>query len=224
MSRYWDLTEKQRAELTQEQVQSYLTIELMERGVVMVDEPEYLPIEEVAGPDLVVYRIACGWRKSDFAYRTAEEAAIAIKNAVPISDHYVSGHTTHHVSEDTEIKIEPATIYSLDSFTRNKIMIDRNKSAETENQKMRQDYATAVKAQDEALNGLWDDWNECRGKDRVNKRIVETFNQYVQNCKGQVDIARTFLEKAYAPEQINEAFGWCGVDAPTSTESELASV
>lgn len=216
MNRYWDLSEKQRAELSQEEVQAYLNVELMEKGVVKVEEPEYLPVEEIVGPDVVVYRIKAGWRTSAIAFRTAEDAANAVKNAFVVSDHYVSGHTTEHVSEETDIKIEPSTIYSLDSFTRNKAMIDRNKSAEAANRKMREDYAVAIRAQDEALNGLWDDWNECRGKDRVNKRIVETFNQYVKNCKGQTDIARVFLEKAYSAEQIDEAFVWCNLSGPTA--------
>lgn len=224
MNRYWDLSEKQRAELTQEEVQAYLTVELMEKGVIRIDEPEYLPVEEVAGPDVLVYRLKAGWRKSDIAFRTAEEAANAIKGAFVISDHYVSGHTTQHVSEETEIEIEASTIYSLDSFTKNKILIDRNKSAEAANKKLRDDYAVAIRAQDEALNGLWDDWNECRGKDRVNKRIVETFNQYVKNCKGQSDIARVFLEKAYTAEQIDEAFVWCNLSEPIAASLDPVEV
>lgn len=214
MNRYWDLSEKQRAELSQEEVAAFLTVELMEKGVVKVEEPEYLPVEEIPGPDLVVYRLKAGWRKSEIAYLSAEEAANASKNAVVLADHYASGNTTNHVSEDKEIEIEPQKVYSLDSFTRNKVMIDRNKAAEASNKQLRDDYATAIRAQDDAMNGLWDDWNECRGKDRVNKRVVETYNQYLKNCKGQADIAFVFLSKAYTVEQIREAFAWCGIPSP----------
>lgn len=214
MSSYWDLSQKERASLTSEQVQYFLDVELMEKGVLKAVPPEFVPVEEIPEPDVTVYGIQCGWHSSRQVYVDVESAQQAAEGALALESDYIGNESIYRIGQRQEVTIEPRKVYSPELWQSSKLAIEKNKAAKKENEDRQKIYAEAVKKQDDILSGVWDDWHESRNLESSHARLIATWEKYVENCKGQEDIAATFLQKVYPNPAIEAAFEWFGKSSP----------
>lgn len=215
MNRYWDNTEAQRATMTEHQVEACLSIELMEKGVLKVDKPTYLETEQIEPPHTVLYVPTCGYSDASFGFRTPEDAAKLIVNAVGLGSEYIGGQSFKTLDEKREIQIKAVPVYEKGEIQTSRAKIERNNAAAAENKKLADNYATATKAVSEAVEGIWDDWFACKRAAASNKKIVDTFAEYVATCDGNEAMAMKFLLKAYDEVTIRDAFEWFGKEVPT---------
>lgn len=227
MKRYWDHTEKERANLTQDQVTHLLDFELMEQGVPKVVKPELLPVEFPPMEKSKVWGIKQGtWRQSDVAYATSEEAAKAISGGMWLTTEYVGSEPVHTVSHE-ELSIVAIDIIDRKLLINLKSQNDLASANKKSNESAMKVYNEAIQAVDKVLEGLWEDYRDMQAKDRRYKAIIDTYAQYKSMCDGNGNTARKFLVKAFGADEVNAALKWFELVDDTAVEEstdELASV
>lgn len=214
MNRYWDLSDKERSELTREQVEALMTVELMEKGVLKVEPPAVVPVEEMQEPSLQLFCVKAGYRDPGCGYLTAERAAEAARDAVAIDYDYIGGTHYNKLGKSNDVEIVPLKIYKPDELALNRAKIERNNAAKAANIKAESDYKSACKAVEDACAGVWEDWfKKCETGNRY-ERIVRVYKEYLTTCNGDEQIAFKFLRKAYLDPEITQAFEWHGIQDP----------
>lgn len=171
MNRYWDLSRKERAELTEEQIKATIIIELMEKGVVVPVEPEYIPVDEVPGPDVTLYAPSPRYSTSGFGFASPDGAAAVLSTAIDIDTEYIAGSTVRVIGT-SDIEIGEVKV--------------------------------------------WDDYYSLRSEAAANKRIIDTYREYIATCDGNEGLAYTFLLKAYDAGSVGDAFDWFGITREVS--------
>lgn len=212
---YWDLSEEDRAALTQEQVDRYADYELMAKGVLRVSTLELEPVPEVPEPTHTFYRISRdAWHKLDIAFRSAEDAAKFLAlDPVLVESNYYGGRTS---VESAKALGKDATIsaHKLRSEEESSAVLTTVKRAAeitASNDKRREEHEKAVRAQESALVDMWTDWRKCRDRGAYLKRIVKTYDEYCETAGNAVTAAK-FLLKAFVREEIEAASKWCSVE------------
>lgn len=220
MKRYWDLTEKQRSELTAEQVQALLTVELMERGVVKVDAPILRSVDKLKLAMTRFYTVSCKdtYHSFDAVFDTVEKANafIALQPSEMEYDYSCGGSEYTFVKACGSYQITPVDLCSQQDVMNLKGTLSKIKADKEANDREIAEYNKAVKAVDEATRGLWDDWHACLNKANRNRKVTNVFEDYVKTCEGDSSLASRFLAKVYSQEQIAEAFTWFDLPIPST--------
>lgn len=224
---YWDLNESERAALTREQVEAFIAVELMQRGVlragplVLVDEP---PMPEPDG-EVFVTRIGA-YHHGEVAWRTEVAARISYDGSLGklTSKYYgdypnqVAVQFVEELEEEPGHEVKRVPVYSASLRAQMAEAIDAAASARSENQRRRTEHKRTLEAQEKALKGMWDDWNECRSQAHEMERIASTLREYVELANGDVEIAAGFLEKTFGAEKIAAARHWGALPIVEITE------
>ncbi len=211
MNRYWDKTEQEKATMTREQVQAYLDVELMEKGVVKVERPILQDLEPVEVPVTRMYEVqkkgsysseGTGW-----CFETMEEAQAFI-NARPF--HYERDWQTdcHYAKPAQEMMIGPIDVPNEADWAMQKARLEKNKAAKQANETVLKDYNKSIEEIQKATSGVWDDWRTCREKATRAQKVIDTRAEYVKLCNGDEAVAKTFLAKAFKEEEIAAADAW----------------
>lgn len=226
LNTYWNLTEKQRAELTSEQVEGFLDAELMEQGVLKV--PPLVLDPEIESPELAkrtFYRVRFrGQPDIELAFASAEAAAtFAALKPLKTAREYLAGawsHSVEHAFELIEPDVVTCQLASSDDMRSVKGALDRAAKVRIENENKRDEHTKATREQTKVMDVLWSDWHRCRGLDRDHRRVVETFEDYKRIAGGNTTVAARFLLKPFTREQIAAAAEWCEVAIPVPTSAE----
>lgn len=220
MQTYWDLTEKERAALSREDVEKFGDAELMLKGVLKVQPLVLEPLPPVASPVKQCFRVRVGSKYQqvtlDVGFDTAEtaQAFLALK-PLHVTQRWLKGKNVEACSPVDEHEIVAETMYTAAEVTDSTAALERRAAVETENETRQRAHDDAMKKQAEALEGMWSDWYECQRKVAQMQRVVDTFNDYVRIAGGKRDVAGTFLVKVFSREEIAEAAAWMGVKIPT---------
>ena len=209
MNRYWDLSERQRSELTAEQVESMLAVELMEKGVQRIEPPKLLPVEFPTVKKTTVWVLKRGYSQSDVAYETAEAAAAAMKSGFWLDYNSVGDKTVYSINRQ-EIRVESADVTDASEVAAVKSQADKAKANKKANDDALREYNDNNTAVTEAVEGVWDDYHECRRNAHNYKRVIATREEYRNLCDGDEALADTFLLKAYNRDTIKLALEWFG--------------
>ena len=178
MNRYWDMTKRERAELTHEQIEALLTVELMEKGVVKIDPPNLIPVIPIPEPDMVLYAPKAGYGTPDYGYRTADEAARMLNGAVTISSDYIGGKSIK-TAKTEDLEIAEVKVYSKELLTTHRVAIEKNNAAELENSKAKKLWEEADKKVSDATKSLWSDYYECQSLATRMCKVRDTYKEYV---------------------------------------------
>lgn len=222
MKTYWDLSESERASLSQEDVLRYVDAELMLKGVLKVKPPALE--EEPAMPEedarVYVVRTKGKYGKSEmgcaFATIEAANAFIALKPLRLESD-WLGQESVSFVAPGSEFEIAEVAVYTETLKNAAHADLKRASTIRQNNEKLRQEHATALRAQEEALRGMWEDWVACREAEAKLRAVADTFEDYKRTADGDSSVASAFLAKVYPPDLINEAaqrFGFPATSAP----------
>ncbi len=217
MITYWDLEPKTRAALSEADVQRYLDVELMLKGVLKVEPLELDPLPEL--PEIA----KSNWFKVDgfsLVFETADEA-LRFSQLRPrttdtkyVGDYWRSSAKIEYLkAEQKPGEVVPVLLATEDEIARHSSALDKRSAAEKSNNEKRDAHAKAMKLTNEALKGLWDDWHERRAEAARHRKVVETFESYVKTA-GDREVAAKFLLKVFTPEQVGEASEWMGVAIP----------
>jgi hypothetical protein len=210
---YWELSEEERAALTQEQVDRFAEYELMAKGVLRTSTLELEAVPEVPEPSLTFYRIKRdSWHQLDFAFRSSEAAmAFLALDPVLVETNYYGGRTAIESAKafGTDATVSAQKLRSEEESSAVLTTVKRAAEISASNNKRREEHDKAVRAQEEALVDMWTDWRRCRDRDAAMRRIVKTYDEYVATA-GDASVAAKFLLKAFARDQIEEASQWTG--------------
>jgi hypothetical protein len=218
MNRYWDFTEKQRSEMTGDQVRAFLDVELMEKGVAKIATPELQPVQEVALPKASYYEIQ---RKGEYSttgtgilFDTADKAAAFIALS-PLWEEskYEFGSDKKYVQPGREMGMAVVSLPTEADVSNCAVVLKQNRSVEEANRKANSEYGTAITAVEEATKGVWDDWHDCREKATRCAKVKATREEYLKLCDGNVTTADAFLAKVFSVEAIAKADDWFGDEA-----------
>lgn len=224
MITYWDLSERERSELSAEDVEKYAAAELMLKGVLKVP-PLVLAEEKPAPlPTVTCYRITSreGYvtHESDIAFDTRElaEAVVARGGLWRVATDWMAGANVTYL-----VPLEPRVV-SMDmpdasAVEQHRAAIEAANAAKAANEKARSEHAAALKKQTQALAGLWENWHRCVALAREMRLVVDTFDEYVR-LAGDESVALKFLRRAFSDESITEAFAWFGRAVPVMPSRE----
>jgi len=220
MKSYWDLTEKERAELTD--LSAYEKIELMEQGIIVPAEPEYEKVLEVDVPTHKVYRLTYNSRYNSLPIHfndliQAEEVAAALRGGMTLESDYNTGKSFVRTVE--EISITTQDVCEECDINRSRSALAEAKAAKNRNKNLRAEYRKACEKQSETLSEMRDDWYKCQGTLRRMQKIRAVWEDYLETCGGDRDVALKFLRKAYDLEEIEQMRGWLDVNVPLVKEA-----
>ncbi len=210
---YWDLSERERAALDTSDVERFVDAELMTKGVLKVPplvlEPE--PPEPTLAKRLF-YRIG------QLAFETEAQAVEFLKlSPRKVATTYLGGdyrHSLDYVEAPKDTAIELCQMAHEDDVKVARSALERLGTVRKENTARSEEHAKLSREQETTLEDMRDDWRSCRAKDRQNRKVVETFEQYRSLADGDAKVAARFLLKPFTREQIAEAAEWCGVSIP----------
>ncbi len=220
MIRYWDHSEKERAALTEDQIKAMLTVEMMEKGVLNPGpSPELSTPKQADLPKTTFYRPTCEsyYGKPNVLFTTMEDAQafVALKPRAWQRDYQAD--TDYAIGAKT-LSVEVIELPEEDVITTRREELRRIHAENEANKKKIEAHAEAVKKADKVTDGVWDDWHECKGKGREYGRVIATFNSYASLADGNEATARKFLAKAYPEQTIVDAFAWCEVADPATSQ------
>lgn len=208
MNRYWDLSEKERAALTQEQVDHYIDVDLMEKGVVKPLEPKYLDETAPTVRTIKKFVLKLGYSSVDgIAFETADDAQNAIAYCLGVSTDYFAGQSWKYISSDP-ISIEQTELYYKHEVNDARKEFERASRNKAENDKIRKEYQSALDAISNASEDLIDDWHKCQQLEYRYSQIMDLRKRYIEMSDGNVEIVEKFLAKAYLDDEIEKAKAW----------------
>ena len=208
MKTYWDYQEHERAEMSMQDVEQLLDVELMTKGVAKVEPPEYITDNVPAMPDLTqkeYFQIG----DCDLLFATSQQAAAVLKqNPLKTSYNYNSTGYDYKYPVQVEPVIKTILMYDPAELGEYAKRIQEVKRIQGLNAELKSDYEKATKAQNEVFQGVWDDWNEQRNRLKRMQRIQTTYDEYVKMADGNATAAKKFLVKTYSRDDIIAASLW----------------
>lgn len=210
MTTYWDLSEAERAALTAEDVQRYVDAELMLKGVLKV-KPfllEQVPVVPEPSTRIFVVRFGSKYGRTDsgVAFLTLEDAkSFTALRPMRVESEYLEGSSVQFTAQTSDPEIAELPIFTEEAKNAVKNELKRAAAIKSSNERRANEYSAAIKAQEEALRGLWEDWTACREQDAKLRAVADTFADYKSTAGGDEKVAASFLAKVYAPELIAEA-------------------
>lgn len=208
MQRYWDYSEKERAAMTEEQVEQLLGYELMERGVLKVDPPAIQTMLPVDMPKRRVFSLAetdqyGNAKPIGISFDTIGQAEACLA-AVPMMRVH-EWNVEQHVAPIKGITVIAEELPDTAAVLAAKATTDDNRRRKNENDEAQRQYEAAVKKVSDATSDVWSDWHDCRRKADEAKKIRDTFDEYKRMTGGNEEMARAFLAKAFDASEIEEA-------------------
>lgn len=224
MNRYWDLAETDRAALTRDEVNAFLTVELMKKGVARVSPVELKTVPEVIVDRKKMYKVGFDGRYSgkeyfDCLFSTVEQAQSFI-DLMPQHEgsDYSIGSEWKWSQPVTGYAIEPTELSDHASVLTVKSQLEKREQIKKKNDAAVSAHNAAAKKVSEATKGVWEDWYELGEKKNKATRVIETYAEYTTLCAGNESQAYAFLQKAYDNDEIREAFEWFGKERPQPIE------
>jgi len=219
--RYWDYETAEQTDMTAEQVEALLKLELMEAGVVALEPPVPEDVPEVDLPTVRVFSIEHGGQygrtKLDLAFVDETQAAAFVELAPMLIDaDYSMGSDKHFPTPMTELAIVPRDLFDRHAIQTARATLEKAKAIKDRNSTAQAEYTKAQEAVTKATSGVWEHWGELQDQKATHWRIIATFGEYTKTCEGNAEIAGQFLAKAYDAEDICAAFEWGGMVLPAS--------
>ena len=216
MTTYWDLSERERAELSREDVERYVDAELMLKGVLRVKPPVLAAEPEVPQPTKRFFSVTVRGQYNSrdhvgVVFETLEQARAFVALApMCLESEWLEGSSVQFVSKAREPEIAEMAALTAEEKDAAKADLSQANAIHAANERAKSQYEENLRKQNDALKGLWSDWCECRDK-RVNlQKIADTFDDYVRTVGGDVAIASKFLSKVFPKSDIEDAAAWFG--------------
>lgn len=214
MRRYWDLTERQRSELTAEALDEYKSVELMEAGAPVAARPELRPVPDVSDvPKVTYYCVIDPENKyeniGDVLFETEEEAsAFAKLNPMKKDYEYSIGSDYYYGKPYPRLAVERIELYRHDDLVPLQDLLVERKEATKANEEANRAYDKTATERRDALAALLSNYDACTTAAHRVEEVRQTLSEYVATAGGDVDTAGRFVLKAYDADRIEEAIAW----------------
>lgn len=215
MNRYWDMSERDRAALTTDQVEAMMVVELMEKGVIKVEAPTLREIPELPLKHRTVFIVENGngryGSREDcgFCWDTIEQAQafVATMPSKIDSDYQVGSHL-QFAKPTRNLAIKQIEICDEQEILNHKAKLSKIEKDKEFNREAMSAHEKALTAQREAGKDVWEDYYRCGELSRKYAKIAAVMKDYVTTCNGDVSMASKFLGKAFSASDISAAAEW----------------
>ncbi len=205
MKRYWDLSEYQRACLTEEELQRLTTVECMENGVVLPEEPQLVEVAEIEVPSQLAFEVKDSLSYSAHCYFDTQEKVDAFIALGPLKVTTVSDGVKY--LEPMRIESTRKQFADRGAAQAMAVALSIQNEDNARNAAEQKRYSKELAAYHECTKALREDWKQCiRDKDRY-EAMHRLFKEYVELCDGDRDKALAFLRKAKG-EDVDRALKW----------------
>jgi hypothetical protein len=220
MDTYFDLSEKQRSQLTEEQVSAFCDVALMTAGIIKPVQPERLV--DVAGDvDLDTETV---WITGGILFRSQEDALAFLKLS-PMKEEYDFGVGYEYKYAELINELPAAkAVYRKSALDAAKKVLSQRSAKKEAIKKQIEEYNAQCKKANDATSNIWQDWTACRDMARAYQRVRDTFDQYVGMTAGDKSLALKFLRKAHTSEDIAGAIEWGIIDEDNAVQAIEAGV
>jgi hypothetical protein len=210
---YWDLSERERAALSREDVARYLDAELMMKGVLALAPLTLVPEPAPKLETKSYYRVAASdYDVIDLAFASEDDArAFVSLRPLRVRSDWQLGSENRFVEPLGAGTIRTEDLPGHAEVEAAKATLKEAKAAKEENDRRRRIHEEQSKAVESAVSGLWEDWHECRAKAERMARVSETFAKYTALASGDLAVASKFLRQVFSVEELVAAEEWTGV-------------
>jgi hypothetical protein len=206
MKRYTDLTREEMANVTHDELQKFIDIEIAYAGIIPADCPEPLPPSDIVLTKNDTAYEVCG----SIYVKTIKdfEALSKIKLYKSAYDYYGAGYDYQYLEEvDIECK-SPANFYSKDEVQTAAIKLKERRELKEAYEVKKKEFDKFEKDTYETRKAVMDVYNEAVNfKNSVNQAL-EQFKKYMDLSSQDEVIAKRFFREAYKnrPEIIEAVF------------------
>lgn len=224
MKTYWDLSERARAELTDEELRRFEGVELMNAGVLEPEKPRLEPVPEAPGPDDDVFVIKPdGYSELDVAFTSEEDARAFLKlKPLRLGAEYFGGDgnlPVVHPMDEPVIAIK--RVYTKAAMVANRETVKLAQQVRARNMQAEREYEKERAERDKAVEELRRDFFRCRTLAARVDRIAETYEAYVETAEGNRRVALGFLRKAFPEPEILQACAWDRIELPSGITADV---
>jgi molecular chaperone DnaK (HSP70) len=205
MKKFDELTQVELAQLTEEQIGTYIEFAMMERGIVPVECPVKPTLE------------SAGITKSEVAYRVGanlyidrDEATKAAKFKMASTNYDYSGAGYDYkwlTTDEIEKSVVEEYYYKEDDVKRMASVLRSIREKTEAYERIYKEYKEVTKKsaniKQEITNAIWEAQDYL---DRV-KHAQKTFDKYKELCMGGEEAAKNFFRLNFSPDMIREILG-----------------
>ena len=203
MKTYWDYNEKERSKMDKKQIESLLEVELMTKGVLKVKAPELKPIKEIKVAKQTFFSVG------SIFFKTVEQAKQFLTLNPFSSDYdYSVGYDLKYPKDYALKEIIQVELCDKQSYMNAKTILSQNNSAKKYNEEVQEKYDKACKKMTEILQGVWDNWYECKSLTEKHQKVTDTKKEYMQLTNNNEVLAEQFLSKVFSIDEIRQAKEW----------------
>lgn len=216
MKSYWDLSRKERAALTAEQLERWCDVALMQAGVEKPCQPDQHAVPEVPLDLTDVYvvsmssRYGGGYRDVVIGFPTAELARQFMgMGALKLDTDYEVGSEINFatpVAETGEITVR--RLATAVSVADKREQLRRVKQLREVNEKAMREYRTNTEKAAEVTKAILADWNDLQSAKYIHGRVRRSRAEYLAMADGNAEVAEAFLRKTYGDDVVAEADEW----------------
>jgi hypothetical protein len=208
MKTYWDVNEKDRADLTEEEMEKFFEIELMMNGEVIPKKPVFKeiedPMEKLRGKREIKFSV--GGISSKTLFDTIEDANKFLELNPQRGEYiYEVGYDYIYATKISD-KIDQIVTYKkedLEEVKEDKTIYENRKKEYEEDL---EEYRKQRSSVEDLLSKIKEDKLERDKERRKLNEILQTYERFLTLAEGDSDIARTFLEEKYDFWEIEKAF------------------
>ena len=203
MKTYWELTEPERALLTETELQSYCSIELMEKAI-----PEPPTTDTTSLPDTPELATETYYSVGSVLFKTQEQAIAFLKLNPSKSDYdYNIGYEYKYPTPVTDTVQPTICFIQSDLYAKRDTLVSISETKKS-NSDLKDKYEKVCKEATTALSGLRNDWWNCRDKAQKFIKVINTRNDYIAMTNNDTEMATKFLDKTFGKDVVDEALEW----------------
>lgn len=215
METYWDLTNKERANLSDERMNQLQQYELMTGGASVAVKPELQEVPEKPEVPTVKYYQIKGDRYSslgDLIFENIEDANLIL--TMKIKEKKYNYDTKITTAEPVkELSIEAIDVSDSGAINHLKEELQKIANIRNSNAVLQNEYDKAISSRTKVLESLNEDYREHVDTKAQIARLIKTYEEYKKVADDDL-IAMKFLLKGYKeePEVIEYAILWEELD------------
>lgn len=201
---YWDYTEKERSEMSEEQVKGFIDSELMINGVLRVIPPKLRTVEEINIAEGDIW-----FEVLNVVFDDIEKAKKFIELEPKTHNynyHFESKY--RYVEEPYSLSIQSIKLISKEKYGEISGALKKSEKDREFNEKIQKEYEEASEKMEKIINRLYEDWYRCLELKRKYESILDTYDEYLIICEGDSAMAKTFLGKVYIADDILSYEEW----------------
>lgn len=185
----------------------HLPQRIMEAGLGVRPEENYMDVPEEPERDVTVYMVGMSeWRSPEFGFLD-EESALAVINMNPIAlegDKCISNEGDKCISNERGVRIFPKKVWSHEALERQKDVLAAREKALRFNEPIRKAVEEYDKKFYAIKNVLYFEWCKEVETRRTEQRIRDTYADYCRTAKEDRTVAFEFLVKTFPQYDSDE--------------------